>query len=419
MIMCFFLFLKPALTTMSCDTDGLGDCSVCLSALLGSDDSIATTKCGHVYHYRCIIQSMEYKSACPNCCGSLKETDVFKMANTYNIKGSNDIVKNDTDIHNLNKQVRVLTANVKTLASELKKSEAKRVELEEESAKTLKKSSDQHQRLKSLVRDNADLWEQINSLKKEKVKLQEVVTVNGYKTQIEEGGIDKALESVLNSGEAVKNHYIKDLHKLLTTANKTTAKLQDHNKNIEERLNRYKEKYRIASAGLSTSSRKTPVTTTSNLSPETRKSLEDAARRLEQKAARPSKLREKSIFGNPQSVLAQQEDPRAVVSRKRSFIAPQTASGSQNSNDDFNSNPPEVKKRVSRSLASQTTTSEGTASPELFRSASSTSFCSELPSVKAKASKLPTPSFSLPPKKPSSGNRYRLNGSLCGPFTPL
>ena len=440
----FFIFFLPK-PHMS-ENEGLGDCSICLTSLLSGDDSIATTKCGHVYHYRCIIQSMEYKKACPNCCGGLRETEVYKMVNTYNMNASPRI-KDDTDIVNMNKTIRKLAANVTTLAAELKKTETKNEELESEMGKSKRKSTEQTSKILTYVRDNADLWDQINSLKKEKLKLQEKITIGGYRNHIEDEGFDKVLETVLNSGEAVKNHYIKDLHKLITTANKTTAKLQEHNKQLDQRLTRYKEKYRMAADAIPT--KKPPMTTNSNLSPRTRVSIEAAARRLEHKESTPSMMKIKTLFNNPESVLSQQEDRRSLTSRKRSLIIPKVISPVDSiSSGGFNSQP-EIKRKMSQTSFSQS--SDGFGSPELFQSTSS--FSSQLPSVRKAAAKnltsltslasdnrsasapecqpprtvkpllpqrymRPTPTFSLPLKKPPSGSRYKISGSLCGHFTP-
>ena len=59
-------------------------CSVCTESLISKDDSVSTTRCGHVFHTKCVTQWFQTgKNNCPQCrsiCG------MNQMIQTYFIR---------------------------------------------------------------------------------------------------------------------------------------------------------------------------------------------------------------------------------------------------------------------------------------------------------------------------------------------
>lgn len=53
-----------------------GSCSICLESF-ETNDPIVSGKCGHPYHYECILGWMEIKNECPYCRHPMWSKDVY------------------------------------------------------------------------------------------------------------------------------------------------------------------------------------------------------------------------------------------------------------------------------------------------------------------------------------------------------
>ncbi|XP_065224044.1 E3 ubiquitin-protein ligase trul-1-like isoform X2 [Planococcus citri] len=56
-------------------------CTICQEDLFTGEDNeaISSTKCGHVYHHRCLLQWMERSQTCPHCRTGLGNNGIFKL----------------------------------------------------------------------------------------------------------------------------------------------------------------------------------------------------------------------------------------------------------------------------------------------------------------------------------------------------
>ncbi|KAJ9470178.1 hypothetical protein DIPPA_03888 [Diplonema papillatum] len=221
---------------MAAATDSLGNCSVCLSGLLlaGGEDTLATTPCGHVYHFKCILQCLEYKKSCPNCCTALSDSCLHKIAPAYiggkvlesagkrkkaTGKGGgdddDDASSEDYDPSSLLRRLRASQSHAEFLAKEVKKLEAS-VETHRQQARCAKKKvTELRGSAEGSQRDQAALWERNRQLERENQKLSDTVTAAGYQEQVASQGFDKIAADIMAADPSIKNHFICDLHALL------------------------------------------------------------------------------------------------------------------------------------------------------------------------------------------------------------
>ena len=52
------------------------NCSICMGELC---KDIVATRCGHVFHKRCLFYNLEYRNECPNCKCIILEHSLYSL----------------------------------------------------------------------------------------------------------------------------------------------------------------------------------------------------------------------------------------------------------------------------------------------------------------------------------------------------
>eukprot|EP01064_Diplonema_japonicum_P031671 TRINITY_DN5731_c0_g6_i1.p1 TRINITY_DN5731_c0_g6~~TRINITY_DN5731_c0_g6_i1.p1 ORF type:complete len:344 (+),score=65.50 TRINITY_DN5731_c0_g6_i1:43-1074(+) len=292
----------------------MGTCSVCLGGLLAvRGDTLATTKCGHVYHFNCILQSLEYMKKCPNCNAKLCEETLHKIAPSYlqneerEAVSTNPETYNEGDIAEFKRTIHTLEGHVKRLKIELKTADDTLKNHKTEIEKYKDKLFTVHNKLVTSTRDNAGLWDNIKSSDREIEQLHEIITRGRYKERLEGTSAEDIADEVFTADDTVKNNYIKDLVSLLKTEKQKVDAATTEAALLQEDVHRYKSKamkYKRAQC--------------KDTKPSLKRSIAEAESRLEVRSLAPALQLEPPSTPLPEG-LAMERHPSSK--RKKSLIS--------------------------------------------------------------------------------------------------
>ncbi|CAH2002026.1 unnamed protein product [Acanthoscelides obtectus] len=89
------------------------NCVIC-SEFFNASAEVFATKCGHVFHYPCLINWIERSKTCPQCRHKTTEQSIHRIFfNIQNIDGNSDMGAMLNKIDNLEYQNRMLDKDVK------------------------------------------------------------------------------------------------------------------------------------------------------------------------------------------------------------------------------------------------------------------------------------------------------------------
>lgn len=75
------------------------NCSICWNSIFSNDDQVVATKCGHVFHLKCLNHWRAKNNACPECRSRIFDLRNIYLNNTSNFGAMNlTIVKNQMKI---------------------------------------------------------------------------------------------------------------------------------------------------------------------------------------------------------------------------------------------------------------------------------------------------------------------------------
>ena len=210
--------------------------------------------CGHVYHYRCILQSIQYKAQCPNCNAGLEEEALHRVAPSYmaNVSsgggggGEGEITEN---VQELKSRLSTSLSQTERITTECKALREKAGRAETAYNVLAKQHSEVLAAQKSTERLKAAHWDDMRILQKECTRLRGALEASGFREEAETSESAEVSESILCAAPEAKNQYIKDLHRLLHKEKARTAeggkvelKLRAANQDLASKVTRYREK---------------------------------------------------------------------------------------------------------------------------------------------------------------------------------
>ncbi|XP_071565984.1 E3 ubiquitin-protein ligase TRAIP-like isoform X1 [Temnothorax nylanderi] len=95
-------------------------CIICHDLLISSED-IFFTRCGHVFHHRCLLQWLERSETCPQCRAKVTENRIhkahFTVSNTETVADNADNLSSQSRIDSLKFQILLNEKNIKYYTS--------------------------------------------------------------------------------------------------------------------------------------------------------------------------------------------------------------------------------------------------------------------------------------------------------------
>ena len=171
-------------------------CSICLGILDLSKDTISVLKCGHVFHYDCLVNWIRINSTCPECrCEVGENSFVNKIypkvsENDTNIyKGNSSETKKLFDLLEQNNECsqKAVCKRIVELENENEKVKSEFDELKIQIGELQKKLDNSQSNIESLNKENCDLKSAVETLQAEKSEI----------TKSVEEKVNKAVEPYL------------------------------------------------------------------------------------------------------------------------------------------------------------------------------------------------------------------------------
>ncbi|XP_041982628.1 E3 ubiquitin-protein ligase TRAIP-like [Aricia agestis] len=243
-------------------------CTIC-SDLINQADNIQVTKCGHIFHYQCLIQWIVRSKSCPQCRNKVTEKCMFRMYPTIsNENTGDDVTTLQSRLDDAQLQLRQQKASSKELEEkinsldlELKKNigvlkaTEKKLDSKEAAVTSLKEQLDY---VKIQNRETQKLKEENESLKKNIQLLNGLQKVlNATSSEVEQmlasysdlrtiATFATALKRALCDSESKKNESRDRIHALkqqLTAEKSGALELQTKLGQLEEKFNTLERKY--------------------------------------------------------------------------------------------------------------------------------------------------------------------------------
>eukprot|EP00754_Rhynchopus_humris_P012707 Rhum_TRINITY_DN1429_c0_g1::Rhum_TRINITY_DN1429_c0_g1_i1::g.4092::m.4092 len=217
----------------------LGPCSVCLVGLLSGEDTVATTPCGHMYHYKCILQSLQFKETCPNCCAKLEEGSLHRLAPSYvggkQMLGEGVSQEDSHDAHALQEKLKAATEHSRYLSAENKRLKGLQSKQITDIAALRKEVTTLTAQQQTVAREKAKLWDDAAVQRRELKKLQEQVAASGLLKKATSQGFATASDAILTAAPEVKNLYIQELQLIIAREKELTQTLNRKVASLSER----------------------------------------------------------------------------------------------------------------------------------------------------------------------------------------
>nr|CAI5820223.1 unnamed protein product [Callosobruchus analis] len=225
-------------------------CVIC-SEFFNASSEVFVTKCGHVFHYPCLLSWLERSKTCPQCRHKTTESSIHRIFfNMQNTDGNNDMgtILNKVDnleyqnrmldkdvkdykekVSTLKKQNGLLRQEIKTVESSLKAYETTIISLKEQMSYFKSKSKESEKlsveivKLKNTIKnmENAQkaingTRDQVNEMLKNEADVESLAIYGAMlkKALIEAEGKKKEVEHALKKAQSEASRYRKEVHNL-------------------------------------------------------------------------------------------------------------------------------------------------------------------------------------------------------------